>query len=186
MIVGIVTSSPLRRRMERVLQAEPDTRVVDLDAGGSVEVLGVQEGVACEVTASTVVSLPADPYAYLAELLAARAARLAGAHEPDLAAHTRPGRPLRSGEAVTFPPPVGARWGTSEGDRLVAPVQGELGAAAAAATGIRGTVRLGVADVADYLAAIAGVAPLLAVMRDEEPLDAALAAGLELAEFVSA
>ena len=60
------------------------------------------------------------------------------------------------------------------------------GAVAVTATGIRGMVRLGIADVGDYLAAIAAVTPLLAAIRETDPLDAAVAAGLELAEFVSA
>ena len=186
MIVGIVTPSPLRRRMERVLQAESGVELIDLDAGGSVELLGVQEGVACEVVASTRIQLPADPYGYLADLLAERAMSLSAASEPDLVAHTRPGKDLRHGEAVTFPPPVGARWAREEGDRLVAPMQGDLGAVAVTATGIRGMVRLGVADIGDYLAAIAAVTPLLAAIRGTDPLDAAVTAGLELAEFVSA
>lgn len=186
MIVGIVTPSPLRRRMERVLQAEAGVDLVDLDAGGSVEFLGVQEGVACEVVASTRIQLPADPYGYLADLLAERAVSLSGAGEPELVAHTRPGKGLGHGEAVTFPPPVGARWAAVEGDRLVAPLQGDLGAVTVTATGIRGMVRLGIADVGDYLAAIAAVTPLLAAIREMDPLDAAVGAGLELAEFVSA
>ena len=186
MIVGIVTPSPLRRRMERVLEAESGVDFIDLVAGVSVVLLGVQVGVACDVVSSTGIELPADPYGYLADLLAERAVALSAASEPDLVAHTRPGKDLRSGEAVTFPPPVGARWARAEGDRLVAPMQGDLGAVAVTATGIRGMVRLGVADIGDYLAAIAAVTPLLAAIRGTDPLEAAVAAGLELAEFVSA
>lgn len=95
---------------------------------------------------------------------------VARAREPleQLLAWTEPGRPLRRGEAIPFPDPVGSRWGVEVegGDRwsvptrlLVAPVDGEWAAASARVTGILsdGVVQriVGVADLASHLEAIA-------------------------------
>lgn len=185
MIVGLATSSPLRRRVERVVAAEPGVRVAALDKVPRPDLLGIDgpvpEGVASEV----VVDLPGHPVSHLADLLSAKACSLAGTDAPDLIAYTVAGSSLGSGTAVTFPPPVGALWAERRGDRLVAPHAGPLAAVAVSATGLRGAVRLGVVDHADFMAAIAMAAPLLAIIRGESELEATEAAGLEIAEFVA-
>lgn len=146
-------------------------------------------------------------------------ANLASGIAPCLAAHevarsghlmdvsiawTEPGTPLRRGEAVPFPDPVGARWArrTTVADRevLVAPIVGEWAAAIARVTSATGsgvvTRIVGVADMAPHLEAIALASGAIAAARGNYPLGAtvpedaaehylsvALAAGLDVAAY---
>jgi len=119
-------------------------------------------------------------------------------------AWTEPGTPLRRGEAIPFPDPVGARWAkarrTDAADRaFVAPVPGEWAGAIARVTSAAGddgvvTRIVGVADVAPHLEALALAAGLLAVsayppgpqwpaIAAEAYLTRALAAGLTVAAY---
>ncbi len=185
MIVGVATPSPLRRRLERVLAAEAGVRVVDLEAARHVDLAATHGALADHVEADRTVALPLDPIVHLADLLAAECARLAGSESAETVAATRAGSPLEHGVAVTFPPPLGARWGEPEGDRIVCPVEGDLAGIATTATGVRGLVRLGVVDLHDFLAAIGLAAPVLATIRGVDELEAARSSGLEVAEFVA-
>jgi hypothetical protein len=183
--VGIATPSPIRRRVERVIAAEPGVRVVDLAATDRVDIAAVHGPVPDHVEAGMVVPMPIDPLPHLAGLLAGRACAAAGTDRADYTAVTTPGTELGGGVAVTFPPPVGALWARREGDHLVAPVAGDLAAIAVAATGPRGAVRLGAVDVHDFLVAIALAAPVMAAITGRDELDTAVTAGLEFAEFVA-
>jgi hypothetical protein len=146
-------------------------------------------------------------------------ANLASGIAPCLAAHevtrsghvmdasiawTEPGAPLRRGEGVPFPDPVGARWAKRRtiGSRqvLIAPVLGEWAGAVARVTSASdsGVVTrvVGVADLAPHLEALAlaagaitaarGAYPIGVTMPEEAAeayLTAALAAGLDVASY---
>jgi len=184
-IVGIATPSPLRRRVERVVAAEAGVRVVDLGSVDRVDIAAVHGPPPDGVEVDRIVPMPIDPLLHLARLLGARAQVLAGTDSTDLIAVTTSGAGLAGGTPVTFPPPVGAVWARAHDGVLVAPVDGDLGAIAVAATGIRGAVRLGVVDMAEYLMALALAAPVLAAITGGDELEAVRAAGLEIAEFVA-
>lgn len=127
-------------------------------------------------------------------------------------AWTVPGRPLRRGEPLPFPKPVGARWGREVFDEdiprdvphhtYVAPVPGEWAGAMARMTGVLddGVARrvVGVADQAAHLEGLALAAGSLAVASGaygpglqwpsnaaESYLERALEAGLTLATYTS-
>lgn len=118
-------------------------------------------------------------------------------------AWTEPGRPLRRGEAIPFPEPIGARWAkerkTDGGDRrFVAPVDGEWAAAMARTTagtsdGVVARI-VGVADLAAHLEGLALAAGAVSVaeypyglatpaLRPDAYLVAALDAGLDVAAY---
>lgn len=146
-------------------------------------------------------------------------ANLASGIAPALAAHetarggtvmdvtiawTEPGRPLRRGEALPFPDPVGARWGaerpSTTGRSFAAPVTGQWAGAMARVTSAHddGVVTrvVGVADLAPHLEALALAAGALTmaagdfspgvatpVAASERYLEAALRAGLDVAAY---
>jgi hypothetical protein len=116
----------------------------------------------------------------LAEALARHEAARTETASEVLLAWTRQGKPLRRGEAVPFPDPVGARWGTRlsrcSGDavptaRVEVPVEGPWGGALARLTGRggAGVVRrlVAVADDRRHLEAIALAAGALALAQGE-------------------
>jgi len=183
-IIGVATPSHLRSRLERVLADEPGVEVVDLATTPNVRIAAVHGALPDGTNAEVVVPLPLDPIAHLADLLAGEACRLARASTPASVALTRSGQPLTDGFGVTFPPPIGARWATSDGDRWVATIDGPLVGIAVEATGTAGTARLGVVDHHDFLAAIGLAAPVLAALGDGDELGAARRAGMSTAEFV--
>jgi len=148
-------------------------------------------------------------------------ANLASGIAPCLAAHewarsaevleiryawTEPGRPIRRGEAIPFPDPVGARWAKRRGGdgiakHFVAPTEGEWAAAMAQVTAAtdEGVVSriVGVADLAPHLEGLALAAGALSVgefpyglvdasIRAEHYLAAALGAGLDVATYTGA
>ncbi len=105
----------------------------------------------------------------------------------EVLAWTVPGRPLRRGEAIPFPNPVGALWGREVASdatdrvptrRLVAPVEGDWAAASARVTGILedGVVSrvVGVSDLAAHLEAIALAAGAATVSLGHCPSGTAL------------
>lgn len=119
-------------------------------------------------------------------------------------AWTEPGKPLRTGEPVTFPDPVGARWGKvrhRERNRteVVVPIAGDW-AGAVVHTTVEGTTRiLGIADDATHLEALALAAGTVVLangphpaggLKPEDVADAyvlaALKAGLDIASFTKA
>jgi hypothetical protein len=125
-------------------------------------------------------------------------------HGAALLAWTEPGSPLRSGEPVTFPDPVGARWGrirrrVGTVTEVVVPVDDEWAGAVVRLTDAGVTRILGIADQATHLEALALTAGAVAVAggaygagrrRPEdapgEYLLAALRAGLDVASFTAA
>jgi hypothetical protein len=119
-------------------------------------------------------------------------------------AWTEPGKPLRRGEGVQFPEPVGSRWARPSSrarpNALVAPVDGEWAAGLARVTsaGTSGvsTRIVGVADGAVHLESLALASAALAVAASSYPpglhhtdaaaerfLAKALAAGLDVAAY---
>ena len=144
----------------------------------------------------------------IAECLAAHETASAGADLQLTVAWTESGSPRRSGEAIPFPDPVGARWGEIvEGatgavpiTRVMCPVDEEWGAAMARVTGADAagvqTRVVGVADLDVHLRAIALAAAVLAVVEGADPagvhrpsdraehyLRAALSVGMDVASF---
>jgi hypothetical protein len=120
-----------------------------------------------------------------------------------LFAWTEPGKPLRHGEAITFPDPVGPRWGSrhrSIGDLLevAVPVPDEWAGIVVSTTSHTTTTIVGIADLATHLEAIAlGAGAVIAaagsvphgVHRPDEfadrYLDVAFRIGLDIASFTS-
>jgi hypothetical protein len=120
-------------------------------------------------------------------------------------AWTVSGKPLRRGEPVAFPEPVGARWGEvaardAGGVRIRVPIEGEWAGASATVIGDADGERVqrvvGVADLGHHLEGLAlaagalmvaegGVGPGLHRPRDhpEQYLAAALRVGLEVAAY---
>ena len=122
---------------------------------------------------------------------------------------TVPGRPLRRGEALPFPEPVGSLWARETDDpdlpspaptrRLVAPLQGDWAGATARVSGTvdgrPGHRVVGVADHAGHLEGLALAAGAVAVVSGgygvglqwpsaaDTYLEHALAAGLTVATF---
>lgn len=95
-------------------------------------------------------------------------------------AWTEPGKPLRRGEGVPFPDPVGARWGLEVGAhaingipsrQIAVPVNGDWAAAMARVTGVieDGVVQrvVGVSDLAAHLEALALASGALTVGRGQ-------------------
>ena len=120
-------------------------------------------------------------------------------------AWTEPGRPLRRGEAIAFPEPVGPRWAAALEDsdsqqRFVAPISGDWAGAVARVTvgsphGVNIRI-LGVADLASHLEGLALAAGAVAIdeyayglttpeARAEHYLAAALNAGLDVASYTT-
>lgn len=136
--------------------------------------------------------------------LAKREAGLAGPSAEVLLAWTEPGKPLRSGEAITFPDPVGARWGarrrmTNRSLEVAAPVPDEWAGVVVRTTTNAAVRTLGIADLATHLEAIAlasGAVIAASGFLSSEPqrpeaiaedyLLAALRIGLDIASFTSA
>lgn len=196
--------------------ATDDEGAADAFAG-----IAADDGLSCVLTAESVDPTVAERFTQtgttllvganlasgIAESLAAHEmARVDRVHRTTLA-WTVPGKPLRRGEAVAFPEPVGARWGRKTTDRgeegptrIEVPIGGEWGAASAEVHGTVGeepvTRLVGVADHADHLSGIALAAAAIAVARgaygpgphrpaDSAPayLEAALRIGLGVAAF---
>lgn len=121
-----------------------------------------------------------------------------------LVAWTEPGKPLRTGEPVTFPDPVGARWGkvrsrTDSTTEVVVPVPEAWAGAVVRATIDNTTRILGIADLASHLESLALAAGAVTLGTGTHPpgrllprdlpdayLLAALRAGLDIASFTAA
>lgn len=135
--------------------------------------------------------------------LAEREFANAGSGAEVLFAWTEPGKPLRSGEPVSFPEPVGARWGSrrvlaSRRLDVTAPVDDEWAGVLVRTTTNTTSRTLGIADLATHLEAIALAAGAVAAATGNvaagfhqpealanEYLDAALRIGLDIASFTS-
>jgi len=108
----------------------------------------------------------------LAPSLAVHEIALGGVVMDTSIAWTEPGTPLRRGEAISFPDPVGPRWATERPSvhgftAYAAPVEGDWAAALARVTsaGTEGVVTrvVGVADLAAHLEALALAAAVMAI-----------------------
>jgi len=222
--LGIVGSRPNTRADHR-LESATDIRNYD------VLVTDVVEGAAAEVEAALAADVSCvlwvdadDDITALGGEFAARGrtlvvgANLASGIAPCLASHesartdevlevryawTEPGKPLRRGEPLPFPEPVGARWGQGRGTlgifrRFAAPVEGEWAAAMAQVTvgtpaGVVTRI-VGVADHGAHLEAIALATAAITIAdypfglvtpsdRPESFLASALAIGLDVAAY---
>ena len=136
--------------------------------------------------------------------LAERESEVADPSAQVLFAWTEPGKPLRSGEPVTFPDPVGARWGvrrrmTNRRLEVAVPVPNEWAGIVVRTTTGAAVGTLGIADLATHLEAIALAAGAVVAASGLVPsgphqpeefagdyLLAALRIGLEIASFTSA
>jgi hypothetical protein len=155
--------------------------------------------------ANTTLLVGAQTSGIAASLAAHQAARIDGETAITIA-WTVPGTPLRSGEAIPFPDPVGARWGRVVERRaddvpittyVEVPTDGEWWAAMTRVeAGRRNSRVVGVADLGVHLEAIALAAGALCVAEGSflpgvwRPADAgaaylqaALGIGMEVAAF---
>lgn len=121
-----------------------------------------------------------------------------------LVAWTEPGKSLRTGEPITFPDPVGARWGkirrrAGTTTEVVVPVPDDWAGVVVHATFDSTTRILGIADAADHLEALALAAGAVVMAGHSHPAGrllpeavandyvlAALRAGLDIASFTKA
>jgi hypothetical protein len=152
-------------------------------------------------TADLPVLIGANLVTGIGQSLAAREADVAGPDAQILFAWTEPGKPLRHGEPVTFPEPVGSRWGTRRrmtNRRLdvAATVPDEWAGVIVRSTTSKETRTLGIADLATHLEAIALSSGAILTAsglvsagehRPEETADqyliSALRVGLDMASF---
>ena len=140
----------------------------------------------------------------IALALAAREIASVGHPSSALVAWTEPGTPVRSGEPVTFPDPVGARWGRIRhrhgiSTEVVVPLAGEWAGVVVRVSDEQRTRILGIADLATHLEALALTAGAVTIASGtarrglvrpadyaDEYLLAALRLGLDIASFTSA
>ena len=181
--LGLVDRTPADSRGGRVTRAENlaeyDLLVTDDPDPASVVIRATESRVSCTVWVepelngldpeTTTVLVGSNLAAGIAPCLASHeVARLGGTAT---IAWTEPGSPLRSGEPLAFPDPVGGRWGRrfdkTDPTRFVAPVAGDWAAALAKVTAPKsegGWTRIvGVADLAPHLEALALAAGALSV-----------------------
>ncbi len=178
-LLGLIDRSPSRKNGDdRVVRADDlsdyDTLVTDRLHGFEEDIrMAANAGIRCVLWADE--EDPGDNVVAGANLASGIAAALAVqevSHEGSplsvRIAWTEPGTPLRGGEAVPFPDPVGARWGNESGlmvdlpfraKGVVAPVTGQWAGAMAEVTtatpsGVSRRV-VGVADLAAHLEALA-------------------------------
>ena len=180
-----------------------DPLVTDAPDAKSFAAIAADEGLSCVVAGSPRIDRRLARRFLDRGLTLVVGAGLAGGIAEVLAAHemaatdretsvrigwTAPGRPLRRGEAIPFPDPVGPRWAERIGraprrrrrsgggpvvTRYEAPITGEWAGAVVRVAGERGGRRVeqvvGVADQGAHLAAIALAAGALAVAEGAYP-----------------
>ena len=192
--LGLVDRTP-RRDDPRVVPANDlsdfDVAVTDAEDPEPLIRRAAEAGISCVVWQEITRADHDAEYGLRATTLLA-GANLASGIAPSLVAHetarggtvmdqmvawTEPGRPLRRGEALPFPEPVGSRWGrprpAAKWHAFAAPVSGEWAAAIARVTSATNTGvitrTVGVADLAPHLEALALAAATLAVARGAYP-----------------
>ncbi|MCJ7725893.1 MAG: hypothetical protein MUP76_05835 [Acidimicrobiia bacterium] len=174
--------------------------VTDAPDGRAFAAIAAEEGVSCVVAGRPRIDrrlarkfldrgltllVASDLSGGIAETLAAHELVSADLDSAVAISWTEEGRPLRRGEAIPFPDPVGPRWGSRLGPRprrrqsgtiitrFVVPVPGEWAGAAVRVTGTRDghTVKqiVGVADHGIHLGAIALAAGAIAVAEGSYP-----------------
>lgn len=180
--LGLIDKSPADPTDPRVHRAgrlaDYDLVVTDAESPGSLIRRSVGAGVSCVVwrdwdgdtggLEALVVLAGCNLAAGIAPCLASHEVARADRVETVTVAWTEPGSPLRSGEPLAFPEPVGGRWGKPRGNgSFAAPVSGEWAGAMAKVTstsnGVSKTRIVGVADLAAHLEGLALAAGALAV-----------------------
>lgn len=189
---------------DAVVTDDPDSTILAeaVDAGVP-GVLWADEAVSSVPSGTIPVLAGANLVTGIGRSLARREAGLAGPAAEVLFAWTEPGKPRRSGEPVTFPDPVGARWGvrrrmTKRQTEIAAPVPDEWAGVVLQTKSEAATRTLGIADLAVHLEAIAlasgaviaaaGLVPPGTHYPEEfadDYLLAALRIGLDVASFTS-
>lgn len=189
---------------DAVVTDDPESTILAeaVDAGVP-GVLWADEDVSSVPSGTVPVLAGANLVTGIGRSLAKREAGVAGPAAEVLLAWTEPGKPRRSGEPVTFPDPVGARWGTrrrmtNRRTEVAAPVPDEWAGVVVKTTSAAETRTLGIADLAVHLEAIAlasgavmaasGLVPSGTHYPEEFPDDyllAALRIGLDVASFTS-
>jgi hypothetical protein len=220
--LGLIDARPSGndRRVRPVTDlADYDVVVTDAEHPGPIVEQALDREISCVSWVDIDIEMYDAAFRDTAHCLVA-GANLADGIAPSLAAHevarggeilgvvtawTEPGKPLRRGEGVQFPDPVGSRWarkrkGARTPDGLVAPIEGEWAGAlarvtAAGKSGVSTRI-VGVADSAVHLEGLALAATTLAVSESAYPpglhhpaaaaerfLERALGAGLDVAAY---
>lgn len=215
-LLGIVRREVKDRdtRLRRVDSITDFDAVVTDDPESTIAAEAAEEGVPCVLWAdATDTSIDHRTPSVLAgsNLVSGIGRSLAGreaGNADDLAqvlfAWTEPGSPIRSGEPVSFPDPVGPRWGTRRAMtnrrlEVAAPVPDEWAGIVVRATSNTEVRTFGIADLATHLEAIAlasgavitalGLVPAGTHTPEEyadDYLATALGIGLDIASFTSA
>ncbi len=189
---------------DAVVTDDPDSAIFAEAAAAAVPcVLWSDTIPVADATAESPVLAGANLVSGIGRSLANQESAGAGPDANILFAWTEPGRPLRSGESVSFPEPVGPRWGsrramTSRRLEVAAPVDDEWAGLLVRSTTTRGTRTLGIADLATHLEAIALAAGAVVAAsglvlpgehrpetRADQYLQAASRIGLDIASFAS-
>jgi hypothetical protein len=189
---------------DAVVTDDPESTILSEAADAGVPgVLWADEDVSSVPSGPITVLAGANLVTGIGRSLAKREVEVAGPAAKVLFAWTEPGKPRRSGEPVTFPDPVGARWGTrrrmtNRRTEVAAPVPDEWAGVVVQTTSEAATRTLGIADLAVHLEAIAlasgavlaasGLVPSGTHYPEEfadDYLLAALRIGLDIASFTS-
>ena len=198
-------------RVRRIDDVAGFDAVVTDDPDSAILAEAVSNGVPCVLWADTFdrqtdigdtpLLVGANLVTGIGQSLAARETDIAGPDAKILFAWTEPGKPVRHGEPLTFPEPVGSRWGTRRrmtNRRLdvAATVPDEWAGIIVRSTSEEETRTIGIADLATHLEAIAlASGAVLAASglvspgehRPSETADqyllSALRIGLEMASF---
>ena len=190
---------------DAVVTDDPESTILAEAVGAGVPcVLWADDDAFAVETGTVPVLAGANLVTGIGRSLAEREAGVGGPSAEVIFSWTEPGKPLRSGEPVTFPDPVGARWGarrrmTNRSLEVAVPVPDEWAGVIVQTTTGGVTHTLGIADLATHLEAIAlasgavtaasGVVPS-GTHHPEDFADAylrsALRMGLDMASFTSA
>ena len=199
------------RRLNRVDTVTEFDAVVTDDPDSTILAEAVAAGIPCVLWADTVdtaVSISSVAVLTGSNLVSGIGRSLAERETNDdaqlLYAWTEPGKPMRSGEPVSFPDPVGPRWGTRRAMtnrrlEVAAPVPDEWAGIVVRSTTDSQVRTLGIADLATHLEAIALASGAVIAAQGLVPpgihgpeeaadayLEAALLIGLDIASFASA
>ncbi|MEN8112820.1 MAG: hypothetical protein ABFS21_00415 [Actinomycetota bacterium] len=188
--------------LDAVVTDDPGSAVLEeaLEQG-TPAVLWAESTGPASPTAGAPVLVGANLVTGIGRSLVAREEEIAGDAAGVLFAWTEPGKPLRHGEAITFPDPVGARWGvrrsmTNSRLEVAAPVPDEWAGIIVRTSEEDVTRTVGIADLATHLEGIALAAGAVVAATGcipagrHEPafcaddyLLAALRIGLDIASF---
>ncbi len=202
----VADRDPRVRRIEDVsgfdvfVTDDPDLARIHSAYAADVSVVAWVDGDGLDAEAARVpVMTGANLATGIARALAAREA--AGRQAQTIVAWTEPGKPLSAGEPITFPDPVGARWGRVRRTRgslteVVVPITDEWAGVVVRVEEEGITRILGIADLAEHLEALALTAGAVTMARGidhpglvrpadvaDDYLLAALRAGLDIASF---